>query len=100
RHCALLALGGASGLHVSRVARHLQIHTVLIPTAAPVLSAYGMLNTDLQYAFSRSYTASLDQVDLQAVCALTAELTAQGRVRLHAQGIPDSAIEVVLSADM
>ena len=65
-----------------------------------MLSAYGMLNTDLQYAFSRSYTASLDQVDLAAVRVLTAELEAQGRARLHAQGIPDSAIEVVLSADM
>src|SRR4029453_14624377 len=100
RDFALLAFGGASGLHVSRVARHLQIHTVLIPTAAPVLSAYGMLNTDLQYTFSRSYTASLDQIDLEAVRSLTAELEAQGRTRLHAQGIPDSAIEVVLSADM
>src|SRR5438093_8560155 len=55
RDFALLAFGGPSGLHVSRVARHLQIHTVLIPTAAPVLSAYGMLNTDLQYPFSRPY---------------------------------------------
>ena len=100
RDFALLAFGGASGLHVSRVARHLQIHTVLIPTAAPVLSAYGMLNTDLQYAFSRSYTARLDQVDLDAVRAYTAALEAQGRARLHAQGIPDAAIEVVLSADM
>ena len=67
---------------------------------APVLSAYGMLNTDLQYAFSRSYTASLDQVDLEAERTLTAALEAQGRARLHAQGIPDSAIEVMLSADM
>ena len=31
---ALLAFGGAAGLHVSRVARHLQIQSVLVPTAA------------------------------------------------------------------
>src|SRR5262249_2839304 len=67
REFALLAFGGAAGLHVSRVARHLQIQKVLIPTAAPVFSAYGMLNTDLQYAFSHSYTASLEHVDLGAV---------------------------------
>src|SRR5712691_3566728 len=100
RDFALLAFGGASGLHVSRVARHLHIHTVLIPPAAPVLSAYGMLNTDLQYAFSRSYTSSLDQVEVAAVRTLTAALEAQGRDRLHAQGISDNAIEVLLSADM
>ena len=51
RDFALLAFGGASGLHVSRVARRFQIHAVLIPTAAPVLSAYGMLNTDLPVRF-------------------------------------------------
>src|SRR3989454_2172239 len=100
RDFALLAFGGASGLHVSRVARHLHIQKVLIPPAAPVLSAYGMLNTDLQYAFSRSYTASLDQVEVDAVRTLTAALEAQGRARLHAQGIPDNAIEVMRSADM
>jgi len=100
REFALLAFGGASGLHVSRVARHLQIQKVLIPTAAPVLSAYGMLNTDLQYAFSRSYTASLEQVDVAAVRALAEELEAQGRARLHAQGLADTAIEVNVTADM
>src|SRR5262249_699480 len=100
REFALLAFGGAAGLHVSRVARHLQIQKVVVPTAAPVLSAYGMLNTDLQYAFSRSYTASLEHVDLDAVCALTDELEAQGRARLHEQGIPDAAIEVMRTADM
>jgi N-methylhydantoinase A/oxoprolinase/acetone carboxylase beta subunit/N-methylhydantoinase B/oxoprolinase/acetone carboxylase alpha subunit len=100
REFALVAFGGASGLHVSRVARQLQIRQVYVPTAAPVLSAYGMLNTDLQYAFSRSYTASLAHVDLDAVRALSAELEAQGRARLYAQGVSDDAIEVMRSADM
>ncbi|MGE3540153.1 MAG: hydantoinase B/oxoprolinase family protein [Candidatus Tectimicrobiota bacterium] len=100
RDFALLAFGGASGLHVSRVARHLHIQKVLIPTAAPVLSAYGMLNTDLQYGFSRSYTASLERVDLEAVRRLCAELEAEGRARLQAQGLADEAIAVVRSADM
>lgn len=100
REFALLAFGGASGLHVSRVARQLQIQKVLVPTAAAVLSAYGMLSTDLQYAFSRSYTVSLDQIDLDTVRALAAELEAQGRAKLYAQGLVDAAIEVVYSADM
>ena len=100
REFALLAFGGASGLHVSRVARQLQMQRVLVPTAAAVLSAYGMLNTDLQYAFSRSYTASLEHIDLETVRSLAAELEAQGRAKLYAQGVNDAAIEVVYSADM
>lgn len=100
REFTLLGFGGASGLHISRVAKHLQIQHVTIPAAAPVLSAYGMLNTDLQYTFSRSHTVSLDHIDLETVQALTAELEAQGRERLQAQGVPADTIEVVRSADM
>ncbi|RMF94007.1 MAG: hydantoinase/oxoprolinase family protein, partial [Nitrospinota bacterium] len=100
RDFALLAFGGAAGLHVSRVARQLQIRKVYIPTAAPVLSAYGMLATDLQYDFSRSYTASLDQIDLDTVRAIIEEMEAQGKAKLEAQGVPEEAIQVVRSADM
>ena len=57
RQFAILGFGGASGLQVSQVARQLQIDKVYIPAAAPVLSAYGMLCTDLKYDFSRSYPA-------------------------------------------
>ncbi|MGQ4809861.1 hypothetical protein NKDENANG_03297 [Candidatus Entotheonellaceae bacterium PAL068K] len=100
REFAILAFGGAAGLHVSRVARQLQIRRVLIPTAAPVLSAYGMLSTDLQYDFSRSYPASLERLDLQAVGSIMAELEAKGREKLRTQGISEEDIEIVRSADM
>ena len=55
RDFAIVAFGGASGLHVSSVARQLRVENVYIPSAAPVLSALGMLSTDLQYDFSRSH---------------------------------------------
>lgn len=100
REFAMLAFGGAAGLHVSRVAKQLHIRQVYVPAAAPVLSAAGMLCTDLQYDFSRSYTASLHQIDLAQVCSLTGEMAAQGRDRLHAQGVPDDAIELRYTADM
>jgi N-methylhydantoinase A/oxoprolinase/acetone carboxylase beta subunit/N-methylhydantoinase B/oxoprolinase/acetone carboxylase alpha subunit len=100
REFAILAFGGAAGLHVSRVARQLQIRQVHVPAAAPVLSAYGMLCTDLQYDFSHSYTASLGHIDLEHVRALTGEMATRGRTRLQAQGVSDEAIEVRYTADM
>ena len=60
REFAIVAFGGASGLHVSSVARQLRVENVYIPSAAPVLSALGMLSTDLQYDFSRSHSANLE----------------------------------------
>ena len=100
RQFAILAFGGASGLQVSQVARQLQVDKVYIPAAAPVLSAYGMLCTDLKYDFSRSHPVSLDRIDLKAVRSIMAELESLGREKLRDQGVPESDVEVRRSADM
>ena len=101
RDFAILAFGGASGLHVSAVARQLGIRKVYVPAAAPVLSAFGMLSTDLQYDSSLSYPASLDDaMDLDAVRAIVARLEEQGRTKLRAQGVDDDQTEIIVSADM
>ncbi len=54
RGYTLLAFGGAAGLHVTAVAAELGISRVAVPVAASVLSAWGMLNTDLRVELSRS----------------------------------------------
>ena len=100
RDFTILGYGGASGLQASTVARQLEIEKVYIPAAAPVLSAYGMLNTDLRYDFSRSYPASLDTIDLGTVRSILEELAAEGTQRLRERGLPDEDIQVVRSADM
>ena len=100
REFTLMGFGGASGLHASEVARQLQVAKVYIPASAPVLSAYGMLNTDIKYDLSRSYPVSLDRLDLDELRAILDELGAQGRERLSAQGVVDEAVEIHHSADM
>ena len=54
RRYTLLAFGGAAGLHITAVAAELGISRVAVPLAASVLSAWGMLNTDLRVELSRS----------------------------------------------
>ncbi len=100
RDFVILGFGGASGLHVSKVARKLDISKVYIPHAAPVLSAYGMLSTDLKYDFSRSYPIGLGDIDMDRVRSIFEELESNGRKKLIAQGIPEESTEVVRSADM
>ena len=100
RDFTIMGFGGASGLHAAEVARQLQVEKVYIPASAPVLSAYGMLNTDIKYDFSRSYPASLDRLDLNEARAILDELAAQGRDKLLAQGVSEDAAEIHYSADM
>ena len=54
RGYTMLAFGGAAGLHITAVAAELGIRRVAVPLAASVLSAWGMLNTDLRIELSRS----------------------------------------------
>ena len=100
REFTLMGFGGASGLHAAEVARQLQVERVYIPASAPVLSAYGMLNTDIKYDFSRSYPVSLNRLDLAELRLILDELASQGRDKLFAQGMPEEAVEIHYSADM
>ena len=100
REFTIMGFGGASGLHASEVARQLQVEKVYIPASAPVLSAYGMLNTDVKYNFFRSYPVSLDRIDLSELRDILDELGSQGRNKLSTQGVADEAVEIQYSADM
>ncbi len=100
REFTMMGFGGASGLHASEVARQLQVAKVYIPASAPVLSAYGMLNTDIKYDFFRSYPVSLNRLDLDELRAILDELGTQGRDKLSSQGMAGEAVEIQYSADM
>ncbi len=100
REFTIMGFGGASGLHASEVARQLQVEKVYIPASAPVLSAYGMLNTDIKYDYFRSYPVSLDRIDLSELRDILAELGSQGRDKLTSQGVTADAVEIQYSADM
>jgi len=100
REFTIMGFGGASGLHASEVARQLEVSKVYIPASAPVLSAYGMLNTDIKYDFFRSYPVSLDRADLNELRSILDELAGQGRDKLLDQGLPAAAVEIQYSADM
>lgn len=86
RDFALLAFGGAGGMHACEIAKQLQISTVIIPRYAGVLSALGMLVADVTKDYSASVlkpSASVTLADLQQACAplveaATAELKSEG----------------------
>ncbi len=100
REFTMMGFGGASGLHASEVARQLQVEKVYIPASAPVLSAYGMLNTDIKYDYFRSYPVSLDRLDLDELRTILDQLAGQGRDKLQDQGVAPGAVEIQYSADM
>ena len=97
RKFALVAFGGAAGLHVTEVARLLEIRRVVVPSVAAVLSAWGMLATDLRYELVRSHVSEVTRMTPAALRRLFAELEEEGRRRL---GAFEGPVSVHRSLDM
>jgi len=66
REAALVAFGGAGGLHASRLARRLGMRTVLVPPLSGVFSALGLLLAAPRTDIARTLMASEGEGDLAA----------------------------------
>jgi N-methylhydantoinase A len=95
---ALLAFGGAAGLHVTSVARLLSMHRVVVPRVAAVLSAWGMLATDIRYELTRSHIGDASAMQADALRKVFQSMEKEGRARLAATF--DGPVEAHASADM
>jgi len=82
RRFALLAFGGAAGLHITQVARMLEINRVIVPRVASVLSAWGMLATDLRYEMVRTHVGEAREIGTVRLRRRFSEMEAEGRKRL------------------
>jgi N-methylhydantoinase A len=63
REFALIAFGGAGPLHACALAEELEIGTVLVPAAAGVLSALGLVASDERRDAVTSYVRPLSELD-------------------------------------
>ena len=77
RDFALVAFGGAGPLHACALADELGISTVLVPAAAGVLSALGLVASEERRDSVRSYVCPLEEAG---------ELPAEGEADLRYQG--------------
>ncbi|ERH13511.1 MAG: N-methylhydantoinase A/acetone carboxylase, beta subunit [halophilic archaeon J07HB67] len=84
REFALVAYGGAGPLHATSVAERLGVPRVIVPRAAGVLSALGLLVSDVTYDESVSMVRPFAAVDHAALRARFGELAETGRERLRA----------------
>jgi N-methylhydantoinase A len=83
RRFALLSFGGAAGLHGVEVARELEIKRIIVPIVASVLSAWGMLTSDLRYEMSRTHYGAGLRISPDKVRSLFAQLEQQAASRLR-----------------
>jgi N-methylhydantoinase A len=98
RKFALLSFGGAAGLHAVEIARELEITRIIVPTMASVLSAWGMLTSDLRYEASQTLLNARPGIATDEVRDLFARLEQQASGRLRAWF--DGPLAIERSAEM
>jgi N-methylhydantoinase A len=84
RRFAILSFGGAAGLHVTEVARQLDLRRVIVPRLAALLSAWGMLACDLRYEIARTHIGDASRLDAEQLRGVFREMEGEGRARLAA----------------
>ena len=100
RDFALLAFGGAGGLHACDLADSLDIATVLIPQHSGVLSALGMLLADVVKDYSASILKATAEVTEDALKAALQPLSARAHADLVAESFRPEDILLETSLEM
>ncbi len=100
RDFGLVAFGGAGPLHATTLAAELDIPRVLIPRTAGVLSALGLLISDILYDYSTSRVRSWDAVNPSSLQATFDEFVAAGREQLANENLEESQMRFERSVDL
>jgi N-methylhydantoinase A/oxoprolinase/acetone carboxylase beta subunit len=77
RDLTLVAFGGSGPVHGCRLAQALGIPHVILPAAAGVTAAIGLLAAEVRFDAARTYVRRLDAVDPAVLETMYAELTTQ-----------------------
>ncbi len=86
RDFALVAFGGAGGMHACEIAERLDMSTVVVPRYAGVLSALGMLLADVTKDYSASVLRAGDEVGLRQLEQQLRPLVERAKRDLAAEG--------------
>lgn len=98
RDLTLVAFGGSGPVHGCRLAQALGIPRVILPAAAGVTAAIGLLAAEVRFDVARTYHRRLDDVDGDRLAAIYDEMTAQA-VAVVRESAVDGQIQVARSAD-
>ena len=92
--------GGAGPLHGGSLARLIGCKTVLIPPAPGVLSALGLLVSNLRAEFARTCVQRAGHYDMAQLSGVFEELTAEAAAWLDAEDVPHESRIVMKQASL
>ncbi|HEX9277215.1 MAG TPA: hydantoinase/oxoprolinase family protein [Casimicrobiaceae bacterium] len=99
REFPFIAAGGAGPIHSCQICNELEIPLQIVPRESSVLCAMGMLLSDLQHDYVRTFVASLASLGWSALEALVDEMVDAGERELAAERIPPARRRYAIKLD-
>ncbi len=100
RDFSLLPFGGAGPLHGGALARLLGMRTIVVPPGPGVLSALGLLVSNLKAEFTRTCIQKAGAFDASTVAGVFGQLDAEARAWLDAEDVPAEARRITWHASL
>jgi len=100
RDFSMVAFGGGGPMHCAYLARELNVRKVIVPLAASVFSAWGMLMTDLRHDYIQTRLCRVNDATPQELNNMWRDLLAQAEDQFAAERIPHENIVHTFFADM
>ncbi len=99
REFPMVVAGGAGPIHACLIADELDIPMFLVPRESSIFCAAGMLMSDLQHDFVRSFVGDLDKLDWDALGRVLTDMVEEGTRLLAAEKIPEDRSQFQVSLD-
>ncbi|UCE59676.1 MAG: hydantoinase/oxoprolinase family protein [Phycisphaerales bacterium] len=99
REFPLVAAGGAGPLHSCMICHELEIPMFIVPRESSIFCAAGMLMSDLQHDFVRSFVSVFEHIEWAQLNAVISEMMQEGAELLRQENIPEERRRFVLNLD-
>lgn len=100
RDFAMVAFGGGGPMHCAYLAKELNIRKVVVPVAASVFSAWGMLMTDVRHDYIQTNIRRMNEVKAEELNRMWESLTKQADEQFEREGVAKEHIVYSFIADM
>lgn len=100
RDFCMVAFGGGGPMHATALAKELGIQKVVIPVAASVFSAWGMVMTDLRQDMIQTNNVRMDHLDYAWFDSVWNQMEKEALAEYEEKGIQNEQVVFVRNLDM
>ena len=100
RDFTMVAFGGGGPMHSAYLAKELNMKKLIIPVAASVFAAWGMLMTDVRHDYIQTKICPMNSTKVEELNNLWQELINQVKEQFQKENIKEEDIQYTYIADM